>query len=258
LVEPRRTALTSLEVEHADIIGPSIEDIARNKLDAAPAGARIFIAEQCAPWRVAIEEHCTALGATPVWVSPASNAPLPGDFQRGNAALAIAVARDVAGALLDDVLVRRGLAATAWPGRLEILGRDPLIVIDVGHTPDGVRAALDGFMELSADRPRTLVCGVSADKAAEPMLAVLAPHFPRIICAAAHHKGRAAAEVAGIAAAANSAATIEIAESIEDAHRLSLGGVEQSGALYVAGGLFLAAEFKAAHLRLDPVALAFF
>jgi dihydrofolate synthase/folylpolyglutamate synthase len=260
LIQPRRTALTSLELEHAALIGPTLEDIARNKLDAAPPGAHVFVGENCAPLRSLIEAHSALKSVSPIWIAPDIHAPLPlaGAFQRGNAALAIAVAKHMAADALTEGAIRRGLAGANWPGRLETLQRDPLVVIDVGHTPDGVRAAFAGFAELARDRRRTLVCGVSADKAAAPIVGALAPHFSRIICASARHKGAAAADIAQLAMRANAAAEISVAETVEDARRLAVRDAGKGGAVYVAGGLFLAAEFKAAHLGLDPAALAFF
>jgi dihydrofolate synthase/folylpolyglutamate synthase len=142
---------------------------------------------------------------------------------------------------------------------LETIDSDPPIVIDVGHTPDAIRVALDGFASLRGDRPSILVCGASADKNAAAMIAALAPAFAHIICASARHKGAPVAEMAAAAASVNPSAEITIAESVTDARRLALAKARTlNAAIYVAGGLFLAAEFKAAHLGLDPQSLAFF
>ena len=68
------------------------------------------------------------------------------------------------------------------------------MVIDVGHTPDAVRAALAGFNAMRSARPTLLVCGVSHDKKYEEMIAILAQSFDRIICVSARHKGASAAK----------------------------------------------------------------
>jgi dihydrofolate synthase / folylpolyglutamate synthase len=130
-------------------------------------------------------------------------------------------------------------------------------VIDVGHTPEGVSASLAGFDAMRGDRNAVLVCGVSQDKDANAIVARLAPEFPRIICAAAQHKGAPAALIAAHAQAANPSAEITLADSVAEARRLAIAKA-QGGAIYVAGGLFLAAEFKAVHLGRDPAALVFF
>jgi folylpolyglutamate synthase/dihydropteroate synthase len=90
------------------------------------------------------------------------------------------------------------------------------------------------------------------------MIGVLAPAFPVIVCTAARRKGRPSGEIAVAARAANPDAEIVIAEDMADARRLALAKARAGAAIYVAGGLFMAAEFRAAHLGLDPAALAFF
>ena len=111
---------------------------------------------------------------------------------------------------------------------------------------------------MRGDRPAILVCGASADKKYEEMIAVLARAFPRIICASAIHKGAAAAEIAICANHANPAAEIVTAESVADARVLALAKARGEACVYVAGGLFLAAEFKAVHSGRDPASLVFF
>jgi dihydrofolate synthase/folylpolyglutamate synthase len=255
LIEARRLALTSLDLEHTALLGDTLEAIAREKIDAAPANARLFAPESIAA-RPTIEERCRERGVTLEFVAPLAEAPLPGEHQRANAALAVRLARDMT--VITDAHMSAGLAATQWPGRLEIIERDPLIVIDVGHTPDAVRQALDGFTAMCGSRRGILVCGVSEDKNASELLAILAPAFDAIVCAAAH-KGALAAQIAALAAAANPTAEIAIAESVADARQLALTKAKSAEtAIYVAGSLFLATEFKALHPGRDPSSLAFF
>ncbi len=272
LIEARRLALTSLDLEHTELLGTTLEDIARDKLDAAPAGARVFVGASCAPLREVIAAHCAARGviaelhganfsiSSPHGQGQASvfaNLALAGAHQRDNAVLAINLARDMAA--LNESDVGAGLAATRWPGRLETINDDPLIVIDVGHTPAAVRAALEGFKSMRGARAGMLVCGASNDKKTGDMIAVLAPDFGTIICAAARHKGAAPAAIAAYASAANPSAELVLAESVAEARGLALARARALGAaIYVAGGLFLAAEFKAVQLGRDPASLVFF
>lgn len=253
LIEARRLALTSLDLEHTEFLGDTLEHIARDKLDATPRGGRAFVATSCAQQRDAIEEHNRARGVDTVWVddklSFGLEPPLPGAHQRGNAALALALADDVVA--LSEVQKREGLAATRWPGRLEVLQAEPLFVIDVGHTPEAARAARHGFEDLRGARSATLVCGVSKDKKAREIVGALASGFGRIVCTQARHKGLAPETVAGLAREANPRAEVVVAVSAEAARALALRGTE-SEAILVAGGLFLAAEFRALHLGLDP------
>jgi dihydrofolate synthase / folylpolyglutamate synthase len=254
LIEARRLALTSLDLEHTNLLGDTLAEIARDKLDAAPSGATVFVSESCASERATIEAHCAARGVRSEWTGEATiSAPLPGVHQRQNLALALKLARDVRD--MSDDEAGQALADMRWPGRLEAINDDPLIVIDVGHTPAGVRAAREGFLAMAA--PAVLVCGASRDKNARELIAALAPGFPTIICAAARHKGASPAEIAAYASAANAGAEIIIAESVVDARQMALSKAH-GRSIFVAGGLFLAAEFRAIHLGRDPAGLAFF
>jgi dihydrofolate synthase/folylpolyglutamate synthase len=257
LIEAKRVALTSLDLEHTALLGDTLEAIARDKIDAAPKGATLFVGASCEPQRGAIEAHCADRGARSLFRQPHVDAPLSGEHQRNNAALAVALARDVTA--ITDAQIATGLAATRWPGRLEVLQSDPLVVIDVGHTPDGVRRALAGFEVLKGDRGGILVCGVSADKEVAEIVSVLAPGFSVIICAAAQHKGAPAPAIAAAASAVNPQAELILADSVTEAHHLALArAAPRNAAIYVAGGLFLASEFRAVHVGRDPAALAFF
>jgi dihydrofolate synthase/folylpolyglutamate synthase len=100
LIQARRLALTSLDLEHTQLLGETLEEIARDKLDAAPAGAKVFVNESCLAQREAIEAHCARRGVTAVFVATpeargVEELALPGAFQRRNAALAWRLATDM-------------------------------------------------------------------------------------------------------------------------------------------------------------------
>lgn len=260
LIEAKRVALTALDLEHTELLGSTLADIARDKVEAAPERATLFVGESCAPLFAVIEEHCAGRGVRAELVPAASVGdialPLQGAYQRANAALALSLGRDVA--QLDEAAAALGLGRVRWPGRLEVLSSDPLVVIDVGHTPDAIAAALRGFQHLAGDREALLVCGASQDKDVAAIVGALAPHFSTIICAAARHRGAAASLIAAAASASNPQAELVLAEDVADAHRLALARAGADGGIYVAGGLFLAAEFRALHLGRDPATLLFF
>jgi len=254
LIKARQLALTSLDFEHTALLGDTLAEIAREKLGAAPQGSIVFTPEGVAE-RNAIEAFAAQNGVRTQFVAPFENAPLAGAHQCDNAALAVSLATQLAPLNADQIT--RGMEQARWPGRLEVLSEEPLVIIDVGHTPVGVRAALAGFKAMTDWRDGILICGASIDKNAHALIGELAPHFATIICGAAHHKGAPAALIASIAAHVNPAAEISVAESVADARKLALAR-GANGAIYVAGGLFLAAEFKAVHLGRDPALLAFF
>lgn len=257
LIAARQLALTSLDFEHTHLLGETLEEIAREKVAAAPAGARLFAPRSIAAPE-AVARACAAQDVELVVRPPlAEGVPLAGAHQADNAALALALAQSLAPLAAHNV--EAGFAATRWPGRLEILDRDPLVVLDVGHTPAAVRAARAGFEAVREGRAAVLVCGVSEDKDLAAIVADLAPGFDWVACASPAHKGAPATHVAAAVSAANPAAEIVLAESVAEARASALTKARRNGAaVYVAGGLFLAAEFRALHYGVDPARLAFF
>ncbi|MGE0828681.1 MAG: glutamate ligase domain-containing protein, partial [Hyphomonadaceae bacterium] len=207
-----------------------------------------------------LSAHASLRGVRCVFVTRAALGqilpPLPGAHQENNAALAAALAREMAQS--PDAAIEAGIRAVRWPGRLETIAQDPTVVADVGHTPGAIAAALAGFQAMHPGPANALVCGASADKNAEELIARLAPAFGVIICTAARHKGRAPAEIAAIARAANPRARIEIASDVETALAIARRAARGRGAVYVAGGLFVAAEAMAAAQGRNPAALRFF
>lgn len=258
LIRPRRTALVSLDLEHTVLLGNTLEQIAYDKLDAAPEGATSFIGAVDDNLRPRIEAYCALRRVRPqtAWDELKFTPPLAGPHQHNNAALAVALARDMAD--VGDEAITLGLAATRWPGRLEIIDDAPLTVIDVGHTPAAIALALEGFQRLRGQRGAVLVCGASIDKPAAEMIGLLAPSFDVIVCASAHHKGAPAGEIARVARSAHPEADIVVADDVTEARAIARAKARSDGAIYVAGGLFLAAGFKAVHHGLDPAALVFF
>jgi dihydrofolate synthase / folylpolyglutamate synthase len=277
LVGARATCVTSVDYEHVELLGNSLELIASDKSDACASGGTIVYGENCKTLRAHLTEYNRNRAITSLFVRDdigisgeaiststqrfdfafdafdfrAVETNLLGSFQFNNAAIAVSLfllwlqdkrpGETRAGL---ELAVRSGLREVRWPGRLEVIRQDPLTLIDVGHTPDGIRQSLASLKAIYGDEGWMLVTGVSRDKKATEIVGALAPSFDTIICTMAHHKG---AEVENIAAAvreANPAATVHAAKTIEDAVSLSQAlATSQKRKIYVAGGLFLAIEY---------------
>jgi hypothetical protein len=123
-------------------------------------------------------------------------------------------------------------------------------LIDVGHTPDGIRQSLASLAAIHGADDWILVTGASRDKKADEIVGALAPSFDAIICTAAHHKGADAQDIAAAAARANPKADIRLAATI--AMRFVSRGnwpAAKRRKIYVAGGLFLAIEYAGGRAR---------
>jgi len=277
LVGARETCVTSVDYEHVELLGNTLELIVSDKSDACVAGGTVVYGENCRGLRPHLVEYNRGRGCTPLFVrddiridnevAAASGQhfdlrlgdhdfrrlelSLPGAFQVNNSAIAVTLfllwlQREQPRVAPDriEAAIRAGLREARWPGRLEIVSQDPLTVIDVGHTPDGIRQSLASVMAIHGGQDWILVTGASRDKKADEIVGALAPSFDTIICTTAHHKGADAQRIAAAAARANPEADIRVATTITDAVRLSeeLARVGKNR-IYVAGGLFLAIEY---------------
>ena len=140
--------------------------------------------------------------------------------------------------------MRSGLRETRWPGRLETIKPDPLTIVDVGHTPDGVRQSLASLKAIQGAEDWILVIGISSDKKADEIARALAPSFTTIICTCAQHKGADAAAIASAVRKANPQADVRLAATVAEAVAMSQRlAAEQKRRVYVAGGLFVAIEY---------------
>jgi dihydrofolate synthase / folylpolyglutamate synthase len=176
---------------------------------------------------------------------------LLGAFQFNNAAVAVTLfllwigrVRPGEAPAKIEAAVRSGLRDTRWPGRLEVIRQEPLTIVDVGHTPDGIRQSLASLKALYGAEGWILVVGISFDKKADEIVGALAPSFDTIICTKAHHKGADAQNIAAAVRNANPEAAVRVAATIEDAvgvsHTLA---ASLNRKIYVAGGLFPAIEY---------------
>ena len=277
LVGARATCVTSIDYEHVALLGHSLELIASDKSDACAAGGTIIYGENCRPLRPHLAEFNRGPGRTPLFIrdeirigNEAQSATvqqfdygfgdrqiqrialnLPGPFQVNNAAIAITLfllwlqgKQPESAAGNAEGAIRSGLHNAYWPGRLEIIQREPLTVIDVGHTPDGIRQALRGLLATHGPSDWILVTGVSRDKKADEIVGALAPAFDIIICTAAHHKGADPQAIAAAARRGNPTAKVHVGVTMADAVRLSQAMARaEERRVYVAGGLFLAVEY---------------
>lgn len=170
--------------------------------------------------------------------------PFAGVHQAYNAAVALeaALALCAQGFDIPDEAILAGIAAARFPARIEVLSHKPLVLVDGGHNPDGIRALAD---TLAAAKVKNLcaVIGILRDKGAGEMLHLLSPYV-RTVYAVTPDSPRAldAEELARLARPVfhDVTACASVAEALELARR----EMEEDGGLLVCGSLYLAAEAR--------------
>jgi dihydrofolate synthase/folylpolyglutamate synthase len=176
--------LTGVSLEHTRWLGPTLTDIAGEKLAVVPDHGTIVLGELepeslAVAERVAAERHARLIRPEPDGEPPLRAA---GGFQRANFALAAAAAKAFLGRPLERAAVEAAAAETIVPGRLELVAERPLTVLDGAHNPSGARALADSLDAVFGERrPRVAVIGVLDDKDAAGMLEALLPQVDRIV-----------------------------------------------------------------------------
>jgi dihydrofolate synthase/folylpolyglutamate synthase len=201
VLAPDLALITNVAVEHQDLLGESLEAIAVEKAGIVKAGVPL-VSAAAEPALAVLRRSCAERQAPLLHVPTAyawrREAALPdgqvfrlrgpggerrdlrirllGRHQLANAATAVAAADALRarGVSLPETAVREGLAAGRWPGRLEVVGERPRILVDGAHNPAACRAVRD-FLEEEVPGRRILVFGVLKDKDWAGMMATLLP-----------------------------------------------------------------------------------
>ena len=257
---PAVSAIARIDLDHQEVLGPTLEAIAREK--AAIIRSGVAVASAQAPAAAAVlharamergvpllmeerELHVRVVArdlagqtldlAGPGWRVDGARIRLLGTFQPSNALLAAAAAQALA---VDPAAIRAGLARARWPGRFEIFwAGERHVVLDGAHNPGGARALAASLTEWFADAPVTLVFGALADKDAAAMLAALAPRAARVIVTASSSP-RAAPPEALRRLVPLPASRVETAASAVDALAVAARG-PRTPVLCIAGSLSL-------------------
>lgn len=96
--------------------------------------------------------------------------PLIGRHQVLNAGLALAACHKLKGIKVNSTVFQKGLESTRWEGRMEVISRNPTLVLDSAHNPDGVRSLTQALREYFSFERCFLVLGLMEDKAVDEML----------------------------------------------------------------------------------------
>ena len=193
IITPEVSVITSIGLDHCELLGHTLAEIAREKAGIIKPGVPVVMgrlpAEAEAVVRsVAAERGAPLTSVREVYgddVAAYPRSALEGDYQRFNAATATLVARVVAARFgLTEAHIAAGLAGVSWPGRWQRmrLADGRLLVLDASHNPEGADV-LDGLLtRLAAETGRrpVVITGVLGTARARPLLAALGRHAKAI------------------------------------------------------------------------------
>jgi dihydrofolate synthase/folylpolyglutamate synthase len=196
VVDGRVAVVTNVSIDHVDYLGNTREEIAREKAGIVKPGAILVLGETDPGLQAIFEDrgaarvfrrnaefgvarNILAIGGrlvdlqTPGAEYPDVFLPLHGAHQADNAAIALTAAEAFVNATLPFDVVADAFSRVQSPGRLEVVGRQPLVLLDGAHNVAGAQALRAALTEEWGDGLRTLVVGLLHEKEPHEMLSAL-------------------------------------------------------------------------------------
>jgi dihydrofolate synthase/folylpolyglutamate synthase len=168
--------LTGVGLEHTRWLGPTVKDIAEEKLAVVRSHGTLVTPPELDPNVEAVAD------SSPATRVRARDVAGPGGFQRANFSLAAAAAEAFLGHALDADALTSAARDTRIPGRMDVVASDPLTIYDGAHNPSGAAALARALAEALGDRrQRVGVVSVLEDKDAAGMLSELIPAVDRFV-----------------------------------------------------------------------------
>ena len=195
---PEAAVITALGFDHVSELGPRLADIAKAKAGIIKQGCDVVFYGGDDEADSVVSRVCDELGARlrRADFSRIKNErfgldgarfifepygeltlPLAGTYQTKNAAVAVTALEALIekGYKISGSDIKEGLAGVRWPGRFEILGRDPVFILDGTHNAQGVEATVESLRRHFGDREIVFIIGVMADKDVDSMIGHIAP-----------------------------------------------------------------------------------
>ena len=199
IASPLVAVLTNIGLDHTEFLGDTLEKICETKSKIIKPGTIAVTYREKPSVEAVIEARCKEVGAK--WMPADFDAihlvsaslegqifdwgpyeklhlPLLGQHQLYNAAVVLTIVNALRekGLAISDEAVRTGIASVSWPGRFELVARNPLFIVDGGHNPQCIEALVHNVRDYLNGRTLTVLTGVLADKDYSDMYADMAQY----------------------------------------------------------------------------------
>lgn len=274
VITPEVSVITSLSLDHTQLLGNTLPQIAYEKAGIIKPEVPVVSAPQRAEAMSVLEKVSRERGSVLIEVGrdwdydpgPADlngqsftvrriegDAALAGEYwipllgrhqlENGTAAIAALEVMRERGFCIPVEAVREGMRTVKWPGRLEILSHEPLVVVDCAHNPYSAQTLRRALEEWFPGRRWVLIFGASTDKDIPGMLRELLPLSEYIIVTRSEHP-RAAAPIELADAVASVGGGAEVSVNIRKALQRALAVREPDSGLLVTGSIFIVADAR--------------
>lgn len=266
VVQPQVCVITSISYDHTDVLGDTLAQIAAEKAGIIKAGATVVSAPQFPEVTAVIEGVCrergvrlVAVGRDVTWetgdFSPGGQSfqlkgmnrdyflkiPLLGEHQVENAAMAVAAVEALGGEKTTAESIAGGLAKVDWPGRLQVLRREPRVVVDGAHNTYSMQKLGEALRRHFRYGRLTLILGFSGDKNIGGMVDEAVKMTGDIILAASRHPRSVRTDLL-VEEFDKRGVKARVAEGVAAAVELALAGAKPNDLICAAGSVFVVAE----------------
>ncbi len=283
------SVITGIDIDHTEFLGSTVREIAGEKMAIVKDGGVMVTGRLPADAEEVAAARAEAVGAN--WIRSGRDydvvgaevavggwhcsidgvfgeyedlyLPVHGRHQVDNLATAIATAEMFIGRTLDPESVRFAVGSMSTPGRLEVVRRRPVVLVDGAHNTQGFQGLSTTLNEEFPTMPWKLVLGVRGERSIEQLVAPLRGIVDSVFAAAADDPAAVDPQVVaslagstlGVGAVAYDSPALALAEAIDAAG--PEGGVVVAGSLYLAGDLrevYRTGDDRSveAHLRFEP------
>ena len=267
VVQPEVCIITSISLDHTEVLGNTLAEIATEKVGIIKPDSIVVTSPQVDEVDKVIEETCLGckaglvrVGSDVTWqglgfdssrqslrvkgrlASYELSIPLLGQHQLENAATAVAALEVLAekGFHISGDNIADGLSQVSWPGRLQVLSRRPLLVVDGAHNTDSARKLRQSLEQYFDFDRAILIFGVSSDKDVAGIISELLPLFDKVIATHSIHP-RAMPTASVVAEFRRWGVEAPATEDISIALPLALTLAGENDLICVTGSLFVVA-----------------
>ncbi len=267
IISPLVSIITNVSLEHTEYLGSTIEEITYEKAGIIKEGVPVICADKEPGTLKILEAICTQRQAKLYLVDKEINyreiddkkfaingilgnfytdmeVRLKGKYQWRNAVTSVGAIELLSqyGINISENHIRKGLANTRWPARLEVIKDDPLIIIDCTHTPAGAKILAEEIKNIFSSYQPILVVGILKDKDVGEILSALFQTNPHLVILTQPNTNRACPVEILNEYVSKYTDRIKVCSKLEDALKIAGEEVTPTNLICVTGSLYTAAE----------------
>ena len=275
VVQAQVAVITNIGMDHTEFAGPTLADIAREKSGIVEPSSAVVIGETDPEVVAVLSEPPAAtrllrgvdfetagnqLGVggrlvdirTPTTIYPEVFVPLHGAHQGDNASIALTATEAFFAAPLAPDVVTEAFGAVVVPGRFEVLGHQPLVIVDGAHNPPGADTCAQVFFDdFEPEGRRILVVGTLREPTAM-LEALRADEFDMVVACTAPSPRAAPVRAVAKAAVALGCDEVLAADTVEGACALAMRNADGDDAVLATGSIYVAGAARPALQSLLP------